>query len=215
MKARNALLLLPVALYCVPWLAQTAQKSNPVKAHDSGPLTWISSDTNAKTVFWIQGRFVPIDDTNHQGDAEVVTILCSIRENECLEIDSTSPFAKSEQVWIQEFKPLSWDSNEITATSRSPDGCTDETLKIRLSQPSVVLINSPVLPMSEHCKKLNGDLDKIMGKRGFTITAQTEQDELVPTRGLFSFQDANYETEKSPTNSGSGTNQKPATNNRQ
>jgi hypothetical protein len=150
-------------------------------------------------VFWIQGRFVPVDDTNYQGNAEVVTILCSIRENECLEIDSTNPFAKAQQVWVQEFKPLSWDSSEITATSRSPDGCTDETLKIRLSQPSVVLINSPVLPMSEHCKKLNGDLDKIMGKSGSTITAQMEQDVLVPTRGLFPFQDVDSETGKAPT----------------
>ena len=63
----------------------------------------------------------------------------------------------------------------------------------------MVLINSPVLPMSEHCKKLNGDLDKIMGKSGSTITAQMEQDVLVPTRGLFPFQDVDSETGKAPT----------------
>jgi hypothetical protein len=150
-------------------------------------------------MFWIQGRFVPVDDPNYQSDAQVVTILCVVRENVCLEIDSESPFVRTEQVWIQEFKPLSWDSSGITATSRSPDGCTDYTMKIRLSHPSVVLINSPVQPMSEHCKKLNDDLDKVMGKSGSTITAQMEQDVLVPTRGLFPFQDVDSDTGKAAT----------------
>ncbi len=190
MKARTAVLLLSLAACSVFGRTQTAQKSNPARERNSGPLAWVSSDNNPKTVFWIQGRFVPVNDANFQGDADVVTILCSIRENECLEFDSTSPFVQAEQVWIQEFKPLSWDSSEITATSRSPDGCTDETLKIRFSPPSVVLINSPVLPMSDHCKKLNSAMDQLGGKGGSTLALQMEQDELVPTRGLFTFQDS-------------------------
>lgn len=121
--------------------------------NSSGPLAWISSDINPKTVFWIQGRFVPVGDSNDQGDPEVVTVLCSLRENECFEIDSENPFDRSEQVWIEDFKPASWDNIGILATTRSLDGCTDETLKIRFSPPSVVLINSPALPMSENCKK--------------------------------------------------------------
>lgn len=140
-------------------------------------------------MFWIQGRFVPVDDSNYQGEAEVVTILCSLREHECLEIDSTSPLTHGEQVWIEDFKPASWDNSGILATTRSLDGCTDETLKIRFSPPSVVLINSPVLPMSANCKKVNDAGDKLAGKRGSTIAAQMEQDKLVPTRGLFPFQD--------------------------
>lgn len=166
---------------------------------DSGPLAWVSSDINPKTVFWIQGRFVPVDDSNYQGDAEVVTILCSLREQECLEIESTSPLVRSEQVWIEDFKPTSWDNSGILATGRSLDGCTDETLKIRFSPPSVVLIHSPVLPMPESCKKINDSWDKLMGKRGSAITAQTEQDELVPSRGLFPFQDLNTDIGKAPT----------------
>jgi hypothetical protein len=213
MKAHIAVLLLSLAACCVIGRAQTAHNANPVKEHNSGPLTWVSSDVNAKTVFWIQGRFVPVDDAKHQGDAEVVTILCSIRENECLEFDGTSPFVKAEQVWLQEFKPLSWDSSEIMATSRSPDGCTDETLKIRLSPPSVVLINSPVLPMSDRCKRINGDLDKLMGKSGSTMAAQMEQDELVPTRGLLPFQDTNLDSGQTPTKSGNGSSQEPPGNN--
>jgi hypothetical protein len=207
MKARITALPFFLAVCCMSVCTQTAQKANPVREHNSGPLAWVSSDNNPKTVYWIQGRFVPVDDNNHQGVAEVATILCSIRENECLEIDSTSPLVNGEQVWIQEFKPVSWDSSQILATSRSPDGCTDETLKIRFSPPSVILINSPVLPMSDHCKKLNGDLDKLMGKSGGTIAAQMEQDELVPTRGLLSFQDVNIK-------SSNGTSQQPAANNR-
>ena len=165
---------------------------------DSGPLVWIASEANAKTVFWIQGRFVPVDDIDHQGNAQVVTILCSIREYECFEIDGTSPFVDSEQIWIEEFKPVSWDKSEIVAISRSLDGCTDETLKIHLSPPSVVLINSPVLPMSEDCKKYNDTWDKLVGKRGSTIAAQMEQDVLIPTRGLFPFQDVNSEAAGAP-----------------
>lgn len=179
---------------------QPSQQATPGERQKSGsgPLAWTASNVSPKTVFWIQGRFVPIDDTNYQGDAEVATILCSIREYECIEIDGTSPFADSEQTWIQEFKPLSWDNSEIVAVSRSLDGCTDETLKIHLSPPSVVLINSPVLPMSGDCKKYNDSWDKLAGKRGGTLATQMEQDELVPTRGLFPFQDANSDAGKAP-----------------
>lgn len=186
----------------------SAQPKKPDKArpsgirlHNSGPLAWVTSDVNPKTVFWIQGRFVPVDDTNHQGDADVATILCSIREYECLEIDSTNPlkFARGEQVWIEDFKPVKWDNNGILATTRSLDGCTDETLKIRFSPPAVILINSPVLPMSENCKKINDSWDKLMSKRGSTIAAQMEQDKLVPTRGLLPFDDVDSDTGKSPT----------------
>lgn len=164
--------------------------------NNSGPLAWVSSDINPKTVFWIQGRFVPVDDSNYQGDAEVVTILCSIRENECLEIDSENPFARSEQVWIEDFKPASWDNTGILATTRSLDGCTDETLKISFSPPSAVLINSPVLPMSGNCMKINNSWDALLSKRGSGIAAQTEEDKLIPTRGLLPFQDTDSEIEK-------------------
>ncbi len=166
--------------------------------NSSGPLAWVSSDINPKTVFWIQGRFVPVGDSNDQGDAEVVTVLCSLRENECLEIDSENPFDRSEQVWIEDFKPASWDNTGILATTRSLDGCTDETLKIRFSPPSVVLINSPVLPMSENCKKVNNSWDTLLRKRGSGIAAQMEEDMLVPTRGLLPFQDVDSETGKTP-----------------
>lgn len=145
------------------------------------------------------GRFVPVGDSKYQGDAEVVTILCSIRDNECLEIEGTSPFARSEQVWIDEFKAVSWDNSGILATGRSLDGCTDETLKIRFSPPSVVIVNSPVLPMSDSCKKVNSGMDKLMGKTGWTTTAQMEQDELVPTRTLLPWTDADFEPGKAPT----------------
>lgn len=185
----------------------------PARAQDknSGPLTWISSDVNPKTVFWIQGRFVPVDDPKYQGDAEVATILCSIREYECMELEGTSPFVRQEEVWIQDFKPVSWNKNEIVAASRSLDGCTDETLKIRLAPASVILINSPVLPMSESCKKANHAWDRLTGKKGSGLNAQTEQDMLVPTRGLLPFQDANSSLttpsatspKKSPTSRGS------------
>jgi hypothetical protein len=204
MKTYFAVLLLSLAA-CVPGRAQTAQKTNPngtqssnvqppatsngEHRNNSGPLAWESSDLNPKTVFWIQGRFVPVSDATYKGDAEVVTILCSVRENECLEIDGTSPFVRGEQVWIQEFKPVSWDSSGILATSRSVDHCTDETLKIRFSPPSVVEIPSPVLPMSESCRKVNEGFDKLLGKRGSTAAAQMEQHQLVPTRGLIPFQD--------------------------
>ncbi|MHB1673060.1 MAG: hypothetical protein ACYCSP_02305 [Acidobacteriaceae bacterium] len=202
--ARIFVLLSCTVAAAVGW----AQKKNPdkvrssdVQLRNSGPLTLVNSDVNPRTVFWIQGRFVPVDDPNHQGDAEVVTILCSIREQECLEIDSTNPlkFARGEQAWIEDFKPVNWDNTGILAATRSLDGCTDETLRIRFAQPSVVLINSPVLPMSENCKKINDSWDKLMGKRGSTIAEQTEQDELVPTRGLFSNQDVDLATGKAPT----------------
>jgi len=215
MKACIAVLPLFLAVWCAPGRAQTTQKTNPDTSRpgDLKPppaslngehkntsagrqLAWVSSDVNPKTVFWIQGRFVPVDDTNFQGDAEVVTILCSIRENECLEIEGTNQFVRSEQVWIDDFKPVSWDNNGILATTRSLDGCTDETLKIRFSPPSVVLINSPVLPMSEGCRKINGAWDKLLNKKGGGIAAQMEQETLVPARGLFPFQDVDPDTGK-------------------
>lgn len=161
--------------------------------NNSGPIAWVSSDVNPSTVFWIQGRFVPVDDPNlhFRGDTEVATIFCSTLERECLEIDSTSPFPNSEQAWVDEYKAISWDKDGIVATGRSLDGCTDETLKIRFKPPSVLLINSPVLPMPERCKKFNRALDKLMGKKGHTVRDQMEQDMLVPTRGPFPFQDWN------------------------
>ncbi|HVJ06926.1 MAG TPA: hypothetical protein VM554_00940 [Acidisarcina sp.] len=167
--------------------------------NSSGPLAWVSSDINPKTLFWIQGRFVPAADSNYQGHAEVVTILCSIREYECLEIESTSPLVRGEQVWIADFKPASWDNTGILATTRSLDGCTDETLKIHFSPPSVVLINSPVLPTSENCKKVNNSWDTLLRKSGSGIAAQMEEDMLVPTRGPFPFQDIDSEVERVPT----------------
>jgi hypothetical protein len=171
---------------------------NRERKHDSGPLAWVGSDINPKTVFWIQGRFVAVDGANHEGDAEVATILCSPLEYECLVIDSTSPLVRAEQVWIDEFKPISWDSGGIMATSRSLDGCTDETLKIHFSPPSVLIINSPVLPMSGNCKKVNGSWDTLVGKKRSAITGQMEQSTLVPTRGLVPFQDVDSEPMKSP-----------------
>jgi hypothetical protein len=128
-----------------------------------------------------------------------VTILCALREYECLEIDSESPFVRSEQVWIEDFKPVNWDKNGILAITHSFDGCTDETLKIRFSPPSVVLINSPVLPMSANCKKINNSWDALLRKRGSGISAQTEEDKLIPTRGLLPFQDMDSEAGKAST----------------
>lgn len=206
MNARIAVLLLPLAVWCVPSRAQTAHNKTPHRTQptsvpqNSGPLAWTTSDINPKTVFWIQGRFVPVGDASFQGDADVVTILCSVREHECLEIDSTNPlkFARGEQVWIEDFKPINWDNSGILATTRSLDGCTDETLRIRFSPPSVVLINSPVLPMSGNCKKYNDSWDKLAGKKGTTIAEQMEQDELVPTRALFPWSDVDLDTGKPP-----------------
>lgn len=214
MKARIAALLFSLAVFVVPGRAQTAPKTNSVKAqpedvqppathseerkNNSGPLTWISSDLNPKTVFWIQGRFVPVDNPNYQGDAKVMTILCSMRENECVEIGSTSDFVRTEQAWVEEYKPVNWDHSGILATGRSLDGCTDETLKIHFSPPSVILINSPVMPMPENCKKYNDFMDKEMGKKGSTIAGQMEQDELVPTRGPFTWADEDLDFGKAP-----------------
>ena len=198
-------LLVSMAVCCVQAHAQTAQKATPHRAqpttveHNSGPLAWTTSDFNPKTVFWIQGRFVPVGKPSFQGDAQVVTILCSVREHECLEFDSTSSFPRSEQVWIDDYKPVTWDNKGILATTRSLDGCTDETLKIRFSPPSVLSVNSPVLPISANCKKINGYWDKLMAKEGSGLAAQTEQDTLVPTRGLLPFQDVNNDTGKTPT----------------
>lgn len=216
MGTRIALSFLFLSACCLSGRGQSAQKTNPDGGRPQGvrpphaaldgshennsePLAWVTSDLNPKTVFWIQGRFVPVDDSKFQGNAEVVTILCSVRENECLEFDSASPFARGEQVWIEDFKPASWDSTGILATTRSLDGCTDETLKIRFSPPSVVLINSPVLPMSESCKKVNNSWDTILRKGGSGIAAQMEEDMLVPTRGLFPFQDWDPSSGDAPT----------------
>lgn len=201
MRVRIPVLSLLLAVCCVLGRAQVPQKRNPHKAkpsnirRGSGPLTWITSDLDPKTVFWIQGRFVPVDHTSRRSDAapaEVATILCLIREDECLEIDSTTPAAHDVLVWTDEFKPVHWDKRGILASGRSVDGCTDETLKIRFSPPSVVIINSPVLPLSEGCKKINNAWDSAMDKHGSGMAAQTEEDMLVPTRGVFSFSDANY-----------------------
>lgn len=169
--------------------AQSAQ----ILPKNSGPLSFVSSDVNPKTVFWIQGRFVPVNDPKFQGDAHVVTILCSIREYECLEIDSdnlNSP--DTEEAWIQEYRPVNWDKSGIVADSHSLDGCTDETLRIHFDPPSAVLIDSPNLPMSKLCSDTNNAMDKLIGKLGQTLKYQTEQDELVPTRGLLSFQDSKF-----------------------
>lgn len=204
MKARISALLLTLAVCCVQARTQTAHKTNPHKEqsksvqHNSGPLTWITSDVDPKTVFWIQGRFVPVGNASFHGDPAVATILCSVRESECLEIDATNPFAHSEQAWIEEYKAVSWDKSGILGTTRSLDGCTDETLRIRFSPPSVVIINSPVMPIPQNCRKANGAMDKLMGKKGWAITAQTEEDQLVPTRGLFSFQDGFIDTGGTP-----------------
>jgi hypothetical protein len=130
---------------------------------------------NPRTLFWIQGRFVPVGDSKDdpQDDgAQVATILCSVRDNECLEIDSTY-WGQVEQAWIDEFKVASWNSSGILAMTRLAGGCADRILKIRFSPPSVVSVNSPVLPMSDFCKKMNN----------------MEQDELVPTRSPVPFQD--------------------------
>ncbi len=166
-----------------PCCAQTQERN-------SGPLTFVSSDIHPKTLFWIQGRFVPIDDPKYQGPPEVETILCSIRENECLDMLSDTPDRGLETTWIQEFQPVSWDKDGIVADSRSLNGCTDETLKVRFSPPSVVVINSPVLPTSDSCKKSNNAFDKLMGEKGWTLKNQMDQEMLVPTRGLVPFQDA-------------------------
>lgn len=185
-------LLLAISIPCG---AQAVKSSTPDT--NSGPLTWISSDMNPKTVFWIQGRFVPVDDPQMGSKgAEVATIFCSVRENECLEMDSTIEFANEEQTWIEEFKPATWDKDGIMATGRSLDGCTDETLKVHFRPPSVVIVNSPVLPMSERCKSMNNAMDNLAGKHGLTLKGQLEQDMLVPTRGLLPFQDINRNATK-------------------
>lgn len=196
MKAHNVVLPLLLVACGIPGHAQKTHETTPNKAqrrmvrHHSAPLTWVVSDMNPKsTMFWIQGRFVPVGDANYKGDPEVATILCSVREQECIEIDSTNPFAHSVQAWIEDFKAISWDKKGILATARSLDGCTDETLRVSFSPPSVVLINSPVLPMSGNCKRYNETTDKIMGKNGWTIKAQMEQDRLVPTRSPFPWSD--------------------------
>jgi hypothetical protein len=200
MKAHHAALPLLLAVCCVPGRAQAPEKTNslaPSAGHNnSGPLTWISSDVNPKTVFWIQGRWVPIDNVEDKGPADVETIICSVREQECLEMDSTSPMAQGVQAWIEEYKASSWDNSGILATGRSLDGCTDETLRIRFAPPSAVIINSPVLPLSANCKKINNAWNKLSGypahgtgKEGSALAAQMEQDKLVPTRGFLPFQD--------------------------
>jgi len=165
--------------------------ANTVQGQDrtSGPLTFVRSDVNSKTVFWIQGRWVPIDDPKHQGNAEVVTVVCLVREYECIDLDSDTLGADGEQAWVQEYKVVNWDNDGISATSRSLDGCTDVTLKIRFEPPTVTAVNSPVLPMSERCRKANDAWDKLTGTKGGTLKDQMEQDMLVPTRGLVSFQD--------------------------
>jgi hypothetical protein len=79
----RTLALMFVLLFCTVTAAVgSAQQKKPdkvrpsgIQLHNSGPLAWTTSDVNPKTVFWIQGRFVPVDDTNHQSDAEVATIL--------------------------------------------------------------------------------------------------------------------------------------------
>lgn len=204
MKARIAVLLPLLAVCWVAGRAQTTKKKSPDQArskvppHNSGPLTWIISDLNPNTLFWIQGRFIPVDKPGFQGDAEVATILCSAREYECFGIDGTTDrIVHGESVSIYEYKAVNWDKSGILATARSLDGCTDVTLKIRFSPPSVVTINSPVLPMSERCKKINGADDGLLGKGG-GIAAQMEQDELVPTRGFLPFADMDVGNVKAP-----------------
>lgn len=181
--------MLVLAALLVVGTQSVAQEKN------SGPLSFVSSDVNPKTLFWIQGRFVPVNDPKSQGDPDVATIFCSAREYECLEIDGTASL-QMEQVWIEDFKVISWAKDGIVAGGRSLDGCTDETLKIGLVQPSVVIINSPVLPMSENCKKTNAAWDKLLSEKGQGLKAQTEQDMLVPTRGLLPFQDQNLSFRK-------------------
>jgi hypothetical protein len=53
--------------------------------------------------------------------------------------------------------------------------------------------------MPEHCKKYNDTADKIMGKSGWTMKAQTEQDELAPTRAWFPWADVDLDVGKAPT----------------
>lgn len=205
MKARQFVPPLFFVTCCAFGRAQTAQNTTPHRAqptiipHNSGPLTWTLSDVNAKTVFWIQGRWVPVNDVEDKGPADVGTLLCSAREQECLEMDSTSPISHSVQAWIEEYRAVNWDKGGILATGRTLDGCTDETLKIRFSPPSVVIINSPVLPMSPNCRKTNGAMDNLMGKKGWAMTGQMEQDELVPTRTLLPWADADLDFGKAPT----------------
>lgn len=182
----------------VPCSAQ-ATKASTSAPHErtSGPLAWISSDVNSRNVFWIQGRFVPVDNPVYRGGAEVATILCIVREHECLLMDSTNDFANEETVWTTEFKAATWDKDGITAQGRSLNGCTDETLRIHFNPPSVVIVNSPVLPMSQACKGMNRAMDNLEGTKGATLKGQMEQDMLVPTRGLFRFQDlASLQSEK-------------------
>jgi hypothetical protein len=173
--------------------AQTRADQHLPKAQqrNSGPLTFATSDVNPKTLFWTQGRFVPVDNPSFRGDAEVATVLCSVREFACIEVDGESELPHVEEAWVQVFKVANWDKSGILAASRSLDGCTDETLKIRFAPPSIVLVNSPVLPMSEPCKNMNNAWDKLVGKKGAVLKGQLEQDMLVPTRGFLSWQDTN------------------------
>jgi hypothetical protein len=165
-------------------------RSTGAQGKTSAPLAWIRSDLNPETVFFVQGRFVPVDDPKFQGDAAVVTILCTIREYECFELDSEVVHSNVEDVWTQEFKPTTWDKDGIAASYTSIDGCTDETLKIRFNPLSVIAINSPVLPMSKDCQKINSSWDRLIGEKGSALKGQIEQDMLVPTRGLVPFEDS-------------------------
>jgi hypothetical protein len=198
MFQRMTLLVGFLLVMAFPGGAQTAKPSaSSVDKRNSGPLAWVSSDVNPKTVFWIQGRFVPVDDPKYEGTgAEVATIVCLIREHECLEIDSTSDFANMEQAWIEEFKPVTWDGTGVIATGRSLDGCTDETLRVHFNKPSVVIVNSPVLPMPERCKDMNKAMDTLAGKKGLTLKGQMGQDMLVPTRAFMPFQDVGKSPDK-------------------
>jgi len=182
---------------CILSVALLAPLASPAAQHRAArPLSFTNSDINPKNVFWIQGRFVPVDDPKLQADPQVETILCLSRELECLLIEGSPVLSHGEQVWVQEFKVMSWENEGIVAASRSLDGCTDETLKIRFAQPSAVLINSPVLPMSTGCKKANNAWDTLAGKKGSTLRAQMDQEMLVPTRGPFPWTDLNLPEEK-------------------
>lgn len=57
------------------------------------------SNVNPKTVFWIHGRSVPVRHATSRCEAGVVTILCSLREYECFEIDSEITNLGIEAVW--------------------------------------------------------------------------------------------------------------------
>jgi hypothetical protein len=62
-KRRPKRLALPSLVLAIALGSIYATRPTPkAQQRNSGPLTFVHSDVNPKTLFWIQGRFVPVDD---------------------------------------------------------------------------------------------------------------------------------------------------------